>query len=101
MIFETQIIKSFMHSNQVMADVVARIKTQLLNTWHRIDMETHSVIARSLWGEPSGHFDDCTHKGPVMRSFDVLFVVSLKKLCNKQSSQRYLAWYDAHVVSLS
>ena len=39
-----------------------------------INMETHSSITGSLWEEPIGHSDDSTCKGPVMRSFDVLFL---------------------------
>ena len=32
------------------------------------------------------------HQGPVMPSFDVIFVISLEKLLNKQSS---FQWFDA------
>ena len=43
---------------------------------------------------------DSAHKGPVMQSFDVFFIVSLNKLLNKQSSCGHMRPYDTHVISL-
>ena len=95
-----KLYRFFMHHNQVMTDVLTRIKTQRIHTGNPVDTETHSEILGSLRGEPTGHSDDSTHKGPVMWGFDVLFVVNPNKLWNKQSICRFLVCHGAHVVSL-
>ena len=94
MIFETQIMNSLMHSNLI------------INVWHRIDKETHSVVTWSLWGEPIGHSDDSTDKGPVMRSVDALFVVSPNKAVEQTTELSVhvfgMSWrsYDVTVLTM-
>ena len=60
-------------------------------------METHSVLlalVRVIRRWPV----DSPHKGPVTRSFDVFFVVSLAKLLIKQSDD--LGPHNAHATSM-
>ena len=45
------------------------------------------LVTDPLWGESSVYFP---HKRPVMRNFDVFFVLSLTKLLNEQFSRRLL-----------
>ena len=40
------------------------------------------------------------HKGPVMRSFEASFIVSLHRLLNRQSSSQWFEMPVAHVTSL-
>ena len=48
---------------------------------------------------------DSAHKGPVLRSFDILFVISLKKLLNKQPSFQWFetpwCWCDVTAMFVS
>ena len=55
-------------------------------------------IIDPLWRETIGH--RLPHKGPTMRSFDVIFVVSLGKLLNNQSRCRWFETPRHHVEAL-
>ena len=63
-------------------------------TW-RYDMETICVFCPRGIRLPV----DSRHKGTLMQSFDVSFVVSLNKLLNKESSSRDLWHLDGQVAS--
>ena len=53
------------------------------NSWWRQGMETLSTLLALCRGNPAVMVDS-PHQGPMMRSFDVSFVVSLSKLLKKQ-----------------
>ena len=53
-------------------------------------------ITGPLWGESTAYPVDSPHKGPVMWSFDVFYVVSLGKLLNKQSN---CLWFETTCCS--
>ena len=79
------------HYKQVMTDVVTRIKTQRINTWHRFDIETHYVITRCLRGVLADRSEYSTHKGPVMRSlFCTLFV---RTSCSFSCIVSFVFWF--------
>ena len=63
----------------------------MMTSWHGKAFR----ITGHLWGEPlvSG---GSPHKGPVMRSFDVFFVVIFNKLLNSQVVID-LRYYDTHM----
>ena len=54
----------------------------------------------NYWPFVRGIHLDSPHKGPVMRSFDVFFVVCLYKLLNKQSNYGWFVvpWYSCDII---
>ena len=69
----------------------AQLSHPMITSWH--GNSSHNT--GPLWPDSTGH------KGPMMLSFRVFFVVSLIKLLNIQSSCRwYFCRHDAHVTSL-
>ena len=57
-------------------------------------------ITGPLWEESTGDWPvDSPHKGPVMRDFDVFFVVSVDKLLKEIRVAGDLRQHDAHVMS--
>ena len=80
-----------------------------VSTWWRLDikqlwrddMKTFPADTCLLLGETTGERWIALDKGPVMRGFVVLCVISVEKLLNKQLVCRYLRPHGANVTSLS
>ena len=70
----------------------------LLHTRCRHELKTLSALLVLL-----GEYPMVLHKGPVMRSFGVPFVVSMCKLLNKQSSGRWIKtpWWPFSVAAMA
>ena len=90
-------------TNECLRETVNKMRHHFLRqvdrlpfTWWRHEIDTPSAslarVREIHWAQV-----DSLHKGPVMPSFDVSFVVSLHKLLNKQARHRCLS---GHLTSL-